>query len=136
MPLTFYPHPDDAQKGSLQDRVDVMMEAAERYKAFVLDEAAKPAATPDESNGNGNGKRLRPIDLTAVYNWEEISLLLREVREMSEASDVEKRKKADLLRKLAEVYEVLREAKMPKLEAVRVSLISEANQLSGGSATP
>jgi hypothetical protein len=42
--------------------------------------------------------------------------------------------KAGYLAKLAEVYEVLRGAKMPKLEAVRLALINEANQLKSASA--
>ncbi len=37
-----------------------------------------------------------------------------------------------LLTKHADVYEVLRGAKMSKLEAVRLALISEAAQLKGG----
>ena len=54
----------------------------------------------------------------------------------SAASDVYKRQvnklaKADHLKKLAEVYEVLRAARMPKLEAVRLALMNESMQLRG-----
>lgn len=129
MPLTFYPHQDDAQKGSLRDRVDLMMEAAERYKAVVLDDSNKPAADPAEPN-----KRLLPRDLIAAYNWDELALVLRGIRELGEGTKIDKTKKADLLAKLADVYEVLRGAKMPKLEAVRLALVSEANQLRGNAA--
>ncbi|RDI41486.1 hypothetical protein [Aquicella lusitana] len=125
MPLTFYPHTDDAQKGSYEERVEVLMEAAERYKAIVLDVSAKPTEQEER-------KRMVPREQTAAFNWEEIARLLREIRELPEGNKSDKLKKAVLLKKLAEVYEVLRAAKMPKLEAVRLALISESNQLQGG----
>lgn len=128
MPLTFYPHSDDAQKGSLEDRIEVLMEAAERYKAVVLDVTRKAEKT-DTAN---TAKRSVPRDLNAAYNWEEIARILREIRELPELNRTDKVKKATLLVKLAEVYEVLRGAKMSKLEAVRLALISEANHLGGG----
>ncbi len=53
-------------------------------------------------------------------------MVLREVREMPEADRSARIAKADLLTKLAEIYEVLRAAKMPRLEAVRIALMSEA----------
>lgn len=124
MPLTFYPHSDDVALGSLAERIENLMEAAERYKASVL-ETSKAAET----------KLQTPKDLTIAYNWDEIAMVLREIREMVEGSKDEKTKKAKLLLKLAEIYEVLRAAKMSKLEAVRLALISEANQLSGGSSS-
>lgn len=127
MPLTFYPYSEDAQKGSLEERMDVLMEAAERYKAIVLDVTAKPASTSEDNVK----KRMTPREQLAAYNWEEIARVLREIREMPEGSKADKLKKADVLTKLAEVYEVLRGAKMSKLEAVRLALISEANQLRG-----
>lgn len=125
MPLTFYPHPDDAQKGTLNERVEVLMEAAERYKALVLD--------PSKTEGEQISKVQIPREQVAAYNWEEIARVLREVRELPEGSKGDKSKKADLITKLAEVYEVLRGAKMSKLEAVRLALIAEATQLKGGS---
>lgn len=123
MALTFYPHSDDAQKGSIEDRIEILMEAAERYKAVVLDNAAKPQLT--------EGKRMVPREQMAAYNWEEIARVLREIRELPESTKLDKGKKGDLFAKLAEVYEVLRGAKMSKLEAVRLALISESNQLRG-----
>ena len=126
MALTFYPHSDDAQKGTLKERVEVLMEAAERYKAIVLDVSVSVDTSTEK-------KRAVPRDQNAAYNWEEIARLLREIREMPEISREDKVKKADLLTKLAEVYEVLRAAKMSKLEAVRLALISEATQLRGSS---
>lgn len=125
MALTFYPHSEDAQKGTLTERIEILMEAAERFKAVVLDESAK--AVNREAN-----KRLVPREMTAAYNWEEITRVLREIRELPESDKLDKTKKGDLLAKLAEVYEVLRAAKMSKLEAVRLALVSEANQLRGG----
>lgn len=135
MPLTFYPYTDDAQKGSLSERIDILMEAAERYKTIVLDNSLKKP----EPAENSAPRRMIPRDQTAAYNWEEIAHVLRQVRELPEVSKGDKVKKGDLLAKLSEVYEVLRAAKMSKLEAVRLALIGEANQLrnaGSGSAGP
>lgn len=125
MTLTFYPHTDDAQKGTVTERLEVMMEAAERYKTVVLDAASKKELNEDVK------KSTVPREQIAAYNWEEIARLLREIRELSEATKPDKLKKAEYLTKLSEIYEVLRGAKMSKLEAVRLALISEANQLRG-----
>lgn len=122
MTLTFYPHLEDAQRGSIEDRIEVLMEAAERFKAVILDEASKSAA-------DAATKRAIPRDQTAAYNWEEISRVLREIRELPEGNKSDKTRKGGLLTKLSEVYEVLRAAKMSKLEAVRLALISESNNL-------
>lgn len=132
MPLTFYPHPDEAQKGTIEERIDVLMDAALRYKAVVLD---TNTLSPSESHGKSenNGKRSTPREQIAAFNWEEIARVLREIRELPEADKQSKVKKGELLSNLAEVYEVLRSAKMSKLEAVRLALISEANQLRGSS---
>lgn len=124
MALTFYPHTDDAQKGSLEERIELLTEAAERFKAIILDIGLKVEVQ--------EGKRAVPRDLNAAYNWEEIARILREIRELPELNKADKLKKGTLLTKLAEVYEVLRGAKMSKLEAVRLALIGEANQLLGG----
>ncbi len=126
MTLTFYPHSEDTQKGSLQERVEILMEAAERYRTTVVDGSA--SSTGAES---GVVRRTVPRDLTITYNWDEIARLLRQIRELPETNKGDKTKKGDLLAKLAEVYEVLRAAKMPKLEAVRLALVGEANQLRG-----
>lgn len=129
MPLTFYPHSDDARKGSLEERIEILMEAAERYKAVVLETKLE---TNENNNNNDTKKRLSPRELKAAYNWEEIAKVLKEIRELPEANKPDKLHKADLLAKLAEIYEVLRAAKMAKLEAVRIALITESNQLKGG----
>lgn len=126
MPLTFYPFSDDTQRGSLADRIELLMEAAERYKAVVLETTTNSKTEEDAK------KRSVPRDQESAFNWEEIARVFREIRDLPEISKEDKEKKADLLTKLAEVYEVLRAAKMSKLEAVRLALINEANQLRGG----
>lgn len=129
MALVFYPHEDDLQKEvQLEEKLEILMEAAERYKAVVLDLATKTVVSSEE---NGK-KRMVPREQAAAYNWDEIARVLREIREMPETAKTDKLKKADMLTKLAEIYEVLRAAKMSKLEAVRLALIGEANQLRGG----
>jgi hypothetical protein len=123
MPLTFYPATEDLLSASIPDQITVLMDAAERYRVALQDLSAKaPEAT---------GVRSTPRDLHAAYNWEVIASVLRHIRELPEASKDERQRKADLLTKLSEVYEVLRSAKMSKLEAVRLALIGEANQLRG-----
>jgi len=126
MALIFYPPSDDARKGSFEERAEILMDAAEKYKAIVLD------AHKNESATDGAAKQI-PRDQTVAYNWEEIAIFLREVRELPEATKDDRLRKAALLSKLAEIYEVLRAARMSKLEAVRLALINEANQLRGGS---
>lgn len=128
MPLTFYPYADDI-RGSLRERIEILMEAAERYKAVVLETAAP---TKEDAQEPHSQKRTIPRDQTAAFNWEEIARVFREIRELPESTKEDKLAKASLLTKLAEVYEVLRAAKMSKLEAVRLALINEANQLRGG----
>jgi len=125
MPLTFIPHSDDTEKGSLEDRMDVLRDAAERYRAAAMDVVAVQV-------DHASVKLMTPRDMKVAYNWEEISRILREVRELPELNSADKARKVMLLTKLAEVYEVLRSAKMSKLEAVRLALISEAAQLRGG----
>lgn len=126
MPLTFYPHSDETQKGSLDQRIEVLMEAAEQYKAIILDTAKQKPTDPNDQ------KKQVPREQIAAFNWEEISRVLREIRESPEGSRADKLMKSQLLNKLAEVYEVLRGAKMSKLEAVRLALKNEANQLQSG----
>lgn len=127
MPLIFYPHHDDTQKGTVRERIDVLMEAAERYKAVITDTVSQVAV--EEA---GTRKRMAPRDLAVAFNWEEIARVLREIREMPEVSKNDRAIKGELLQKLAEVYEVLRAARMSKLEAVRLALIGEANHLGAG----
>src|SRR6187399_843892 len=119
MPLIFYPHPDDTHKGTVEERVEVLMDAAERYRAVIIDAASKPDALVKKIG--------LPKDQTAAFHWDEVARVLREIRELPEGNKDDRARKAALLGKLAEIYEVLRAAKMPKLEAVRLALISEAN---------
>ncbi len=128
MALTFYPSVDDTfSRGTLIERMELLLDGAERYKAAVLEE--KRELSPEEKSKTA----AVPRDLIIAYNWEEIALVLRELRELPEANKTDKLKKSELLTKLAEVYEVLRGAKLSKLEAVRLALISEANHLRGDS---
>lgn len=130
MPITFYPHEGELDASKLEEKIDSLLEAAERYKAVVLETGSKVSADPA-----GARKRIAPSDITYAYNWEEIAKTLSEIRNLPEANSVAKATKADRLSRLAEIYEVLRAAKMPKLEAVRLALINEATQLRrGGSA--
>lgn len=125
MAITFYPHSEDLIRGSVLERLEILTEAAERFKSIVLD-----ATSSERLDKN---KKLTPRDLHYSYNWEEIAKLLREIKEMPELNKTDKALKADLLLKLAEVYEILRAAKMAKLEAVRLALVAEANHLSSKS---
>jgi hypothetical protein len=123
MPVTFFPHGDDLEGTSLQERLDALMEAAERYKAVVME---VKVTTPAETK-----KGMTPREMNIAYNWQEIAKVLREIRELPESSVPNKARKADQLARLGEIYEVLRAAKMPKLEAVRIALLNEAKQLRG-----
>lgn len=127
MPMIFYPHQDELENSTVEQKLEVLLESAERYKAVILD-AAKVAADPAT---NGIKKRTTPREITHVYNWEDIATLMRQIRELPENTPSAKITKADRLTKLSEIYEVLRGAKMSKLEAVRLALINEANQLRG-----
>ncbi len=128
MPIMFYPHVDDANNGTLKERIDVLSEAAARYKAAMTEGSSKAPI------GGQVALATLPREITHAFNWEEIAVVLREIREMPEVSKDDKIKKADYLMKLAEVYEVLRDTKMPKLEAVRLALTNESNQLTGNKA--
>lgn len=125
MSLNFYPHEDDLKRStntSLDEKIEILLEAAERYKAYVLDPA---------NLSTSKAQRPTPADIKVSYNWDGLAGVLREVRESQEGSPNDKRIKGERLLKLAEVYEVLRAAKMQKLEAVRLALVNEANQLRG-----
>jgi hypothetical protein len=124
MAIMFYPHEEDMESVTLSIRLERLMEGAERYKSIVLETATKSAETNADS-----AKRMLPRELTYSYNWQELAKLLRELREMPEQNSANRLTKAGYLTKLAEIYEVLRSAKMPKLEAVRLALVNEASQL-------
>lgn len=125
MPLIFYPHEGELESSNIDQKLEVLLESAERYKAVVLD--AKNAEAMDPT------KRATPRMMAHSFNWDDIAGLLREIRELPESSPSSKVAKADKLTKLAAIYEVLRGAKMSKLEAVRLALINEASHLNGGS---
>lgn len=129
MAITFYPHEDELETSTLKEKLDTLIESSSRFKAAVLESSGVTAA-PE----SGVKKLTTPRDLTAVFNWEEITRLLREIRELPEATPVNKLTKADHLTKLAEIYETLRAARMAKLEAVRIALINEATQLRASAA--
>lgn len=128
MSMVFYPHQDELTTSNLEQKLEVLMESAERYKAIVLDvKATEASPTPDSK------KRTTPRELAHAYNWEELAKAMHEARTLPETTPASKLTKVARLTKLAEIYEVLRGAKMPKLEAVRLALVNEANQLRGTS---
>ncbi len=127
MAITFYPHDDDVSSSHTPEKIEILQEAAQRYKAHVLD------VVPNSSEIE-NKKRSTPRDIVVAYNWDELAKLLRTIREMPEITQANKLQKADYLTKIAEIYESLRGAKMPKLEAVRLALINEVKQLRSSAA--
>lgn len=122
----FYPHEDELTTSTIDQKLEVLLESAQRYKAIVLETVGKVA------DSSGEKKRMSPRDITYAFNWEEIAKLLRQLRELPEANSSAKLAKASKIKKLAEIYEVLRAAKMPKLEAVRIALMNESSQLASG----
>ncbi len=88
MALTFYPSIDDAlNRGTIVERMELLLDGAERYKAVVLEDN-RAAATVTETS-----RSVVPRDLVAAYNWEEIARILREIREMPEGNKIDKLKK-------------------------------------------
>lgn len=124
MTILFYPNQEDMTNISVREKLELMREAAERYKSMILQISAKTADISLETK-----KQAIPRDIAHAYNWDELAKLLRELRELPENNSINRLAKADLLMKLAEIYEVLRGAKMPKLEAVRLALMNEVNHL-------
>lgn len=122
MAIQFYPHEEGMESNAMPAKLELLMTGAERYKAVILETAKTPEPLDP-------AKRMLPRELAHAYNWQELAKVLRELREMPEQNPTSKLTKAGYLIKLAEIYEVLRGAKMPKLEAVRLALINEANQL-------
>jgi hypothetical protein len=129
MAITFYPHGEEGGS-SLLERIELLMDFAQRYRAVILDGEVKTVQAVDASGKEP--KRITPKDQGVVFNWELIAKVLREAREYPEASKTDRTAKADCLTKLAEVYDVLRAARMSKLEAVRIALMTEASHLRGG----
>lgn len=130
MAITFYPHEDDLSTGSVQEKLEVLLSAAERFKAVILDATTKTSEVDLDPK-----KRMIPREMSHAFNWEELAKLLRVLRDLPEVNQASRLEKATKLTKLAEVYEVLRGAKMPKLEAVRLALVNEANQLRSSKST-
>jgi hypothetical protein len=128
--MIFYPHQEDLMTSSSVDKLEVLLEAAQRYKAAILDSLAK-----NVDGGLAESKvRATPREIDHAFNWDEMAKLMRELRDLPEGTQTARITKSDRLMKLAEIYEVLRAAKMPKLEAVRLALVNEASQLKGSSA--
>lgn len=119
MTIKFYPYEESLSAVSVQEKLAILLDAAEQYKGAVLDITSDAAAK----------KGLTPRDIKIAFNWQEIAKILREVRDMQEGAPTLKKTKMECLTKLAEIYEVLRAAKMPKLDAVRMALVNEANHL-------
>jgi len=121
--LIFYPHTGDLESSQISERLEKLLEGAEQFKALVLD-------------SKGEHERCTiPREMKYAYNWDELARLMRDLRELPEANQAQRVTKSDNLLKLSEVYEVLRGAKMPKLEAVRLALVNEANQLRGSASS-
>jgi len=125
MSVTFYPHEDDLDVSSVQEKLEVLLDAAERYKSAVLDEGAKILGEEEPAEKS----KKTPRDIKHAFQWQEIASLLKDVRKMSESTPESRKSKIDRLNKLIEIYEVLRGAKMPKLEGVRLALVNEVKQL-------
>ncbi len=129
MPITFYPHEEDISVGTIKEKLEILLTAAERYKAAILDAATKTSEATMDAKA-----RMAPKEITHAFQWQEIAFVLRQIRELPESNQANRAVKIEHLTKLAEVYEMLRAAKMPKLEAVRLALINEANHLRSTSA--
>ena len=124
MPITFYPHEEDVSVGSIKEKLEILLVAAERYKSAILDVTKSPEVAIDAK------ARLTPKEIQHAFQWQEIALVLRLIRDLPENNQASRLTKIEHLTKLAEVYEMLRAAKMPKLEAVRLALVNEASHLS------
>ncbi len=124
MSVIFYPHQDELASSTMEQKLEVLMESAERYKAVVLEMTKAPELTESSEK-----KRMTPREITHAFNWEELAKLLRQIRELPDSTAATKLVKAQRIKKLADVYEVLRGAKMPKLETIRLSLMNELKQL-------
>jgi len=131
MAIIFYPQEDVIEVGSMDEKLEALLSAAERYRAIVLDAAQKYTAQQQAVTKKG----MVPRDISSAFNWDALAAMLRQVRELPESAPSTRLSKAMKLEKLAEVYEVLRGAKMPRLEAVRLALMNEAGQLRGPAGT-
>lgn len=123
MPITFYPHEEDISAGNLKEKLEVLLSAAELFKSAILDTTKTPDAILDP------GARVAPKDIGHAFQWQEIAIVMRQIRELPENNKANRITKIEHLTKLSEIYEILRAARMPKLEAVRLALINEINHL-------
>lgn len=128
--ILFYPQDDELETADMDSKLEVLLGAAERYKAAVLDSAARSMGGAPVSAAGKKG--VIPRDIPMAFNWDGLANTLREVREMPEAAPSARLAKALKLEKLVNIYEVLRGAKMSKLEAVRLALASEVTHLRAG----
>ncbi len=125
MVLVFYPQDDELESAKLDEQLEIMQASAERFKAAVLDTAVKYGGTASTSGRTGSV----PREMSMAFNWEYLAMAMREVRELPEGAPSDRLVKAARLEKLAGIYEILRGARMPKLEAVRLALMNELTQL-------
>lgn len=116
MTLKFYPCKAELQ-GTLADRVKILIQAANNFKKIVYTSIVKPTV---------------PREINASYNWQELARVLTEIRNLPENDMDEKQFKSKLLLELANLYSVLSEAKMSKLEAVRLALLGEVKTVVRG----
>lgn len=128
MAVTFYPQDDELDSASVDQKLEIFLGSAERYKAAVLDTSIKYGGA---ASGTVKGGAV-PRDIPVSYNWDHLAGCLRQIRELPEGVPSDRLAKAMKLEKLAGIYEVLRGARMPKLEAVRLALVNEMTQLRGG----
>jgi hypothetical protein len=127
MAIVFYPNEYKLEATTIDQKLEILLDAAEQYKTTILDAISKT------EDGAQSKKRNSPRDVTFSYNWEEIAKVLKEIRDLPENNPIVKKSKSAYLNRLADVYEILRSAKMPKLEAVRLALINEASHLGDSS---
>jgi hypothetical protein len=130
MPITFYPHEDDISAVELKEKIEILLSAAERYRSAILD----PALIQPVGGVSDAKSRMAPKDIPYAFQWQELAIVLRKIRELPENNQSNRSVKIENLMRLSEIYEVLRSAKMPKLEAVRLALVDEANHLRSTSA--
>ena len=71
MALTFYPHPDVAAKGLLSERIEILMDAAEGYKAAILEMVTAKQEIDDE----GKTRRSVPRDQAIAFNGKRFSCI-------------------------------------------------------------
>ena len=71
MTMIFYPHDDDLESSSMEQRLEIMLTGAERYKAAVLDVTTDSALDAK--------KPMTPREVKNAYNWQELAKLLRQI---------------------------------------------------------